>query len=100
MTVLILGFDSVAEIDKYMMEMIERSGVYLFNVLCGEQDSAAKEWAEMRGAPQFYINAKAPWQLEKNADFILLKATDRTPQWMKNLAMTFKNNGKHGRIIR
>lgn len=109
MTILILGFDNVEEIDAVMQPIIEQSQCFLFNVIVnggrGVDDIGPSElWALKVGAPKIYINDPDPQtmikKMESQADYLVLKMTNRTPQWQKNLLMRMKNAGKHGSVIK
>lgn len=102
MRVLILGFDNIAEVDKVMMELVEETQHYLFYVLTLRSDSVASQWAEMRGAPLYYIDSSKATvdYLVWAADFLVVKLDDNSPQLYKNLLMKMKAAGKHGRAVR
>lgn len=100
MKVLILGFSSVAEVDAAMKKLITESGCYLFYVVCGNGKNITRDWAELRGAPIYFSQAKNPQMLVNESDYLVMKLDASTPQWMKNLMMAFKSAGKHGTVIR
>lgn len=109
MNVLILGFDSVAEIDEVMEKLIEESQFYLFNVIIGgisvpDEPGPAECWAAKRGAPRYFVykdNAEDLLrELGRVTDYLVIKISDRTPQWQKNLMMKLKESGKHGTAVR
>lgn len=100
MRVLILGFDTKEEIDKEMEKLIESTQCFLFSVVCGSADCASANWAQWRGAPIVFSQAKNPQGLLKEADYLVIRLTSDTPQWIKNLIMEWKAEGKHGTVIR
>lgn len=100
MKVLILGFTNLKELDKTMEKLIEESQCFLFSIVCGGADNIAADWAKMKGAPLVYLQPRSPHDLVKEADYIVIKIDDNTPQWQKNLLMEFKQNGKHGTVVR
>lgn len=83
-----------------MEKLITESQCYLFSIVCGGVDNVAYDWAQKAGAPVIFSQAKTPQGLLKEADYLVMKINDNTPQWMKNLMMAFKKEGKHGTIIR
>lgn len=110
MKVLILGFDDYQELDRTMNKLIEENQCYLFNVICGgvssvqRQISLSEQWARKNGAPVLYYYYedfnKLLYFLEKDADYLVLKISESTPAWQKNLMMKFKAAGKHGTVVR
>ena len=100
MRVLILGFSSLQEIDSVMEKLIESTQCFLFTVVCGGIDNVAYDWAQKAGAPVTFSQVKTPRGLLKEADYLVIKINDDTPQWMKNLMMAWKKEGKHGTVIR
>ena len=100
MRVLILGFSSLQEIDSVMEKLIESTQCFLFTVVCGGIDNVAYDWAQKAGAPVIFSQVKTPQALLKEADYLVIKINDDTPQWMKNLMMAWKKEGKHGTVIK
>ena len=100
MRVLILGFSSLQEIDSVMEKLIESTQCFLFTVVCGGIDNVAYDWAQKAGAPVIFSQVKTPQALLKEADYLVIKINDDTPQWMKNLMMAWKKEGKHGTVVR
>ena len=100
MRVLILGFSSLQAVNSTMEKLIEESQCFLFIFVCGGIDSVAHDWAQKAGAPVLFSQAKTPQGLLKEADYLVIKINDGTPQWMKNLMMAWKKEGKHGTVIR
>ena len=100
MRVLILGFSSLQEVNYTMKKLIEENQCFLFTVVCGGIDNVAYDWAQKAGAPITFSQAKTPQGLLKEADYLVIKINDDTPQWMKNLMMAWKKEGKHGTVIR
>lgn len=100
MRVLILGFSSLQEVNSTMEKLIESTQCFLFTVVCGGTDNVAYDWAQKAGAPVLFSQAKTPQGLLKEADYLVIKINDDTPQWMKNLVMSFKTEGKHGTVVR
>ena len=100
MRVLILGFSSLQEVNSTMEKLIEESQCFLFTVVCGGTDNIAYDWAQKVGAPVTFSQAKTPQGLLKEADYLVIKINDDTPQWCKNLMMAWKKEGKHGTVIR
>ena len=100
MRVLILGFSSLQEVNSAMEKLIEESQCFFFFVVCGGTDNIAYNWAQKAGAPVSFSQAKTPQGLLKEADYLVIKINDDTPQWMKNLMMAWKKEGKHGTVIR
>ena len=100
MRVLILGFSSLQEIDSVMEKLIESTQCFLFTVVCGGIDNVAYDWAQKAGAPVSFSQVKTPQELLKEADYLVIKINDDTPQWMKNLMMAWKKEGKHGTVIK
>ena len=100
MRVLILGFSSLQEVDSVMEKLIEESQCFLFTVVCGGIDNVAYDWAQKAGAPVTFSQVKTPQALIKEADYLVIKINDDTPQWMKNLMMAWKKEGKHGTVVR
>lgn len=109
MKVLILGFTDYNELDAAMNKLIEESQTYLFNIICGgvqfsENKTIAEQWAENNGCPivRLYNSDfdKLIYQLRKECDYLVIRISDETPQWQKNLMMQLKSDGKHGTVIR
>ena len=100
MRVLILGFFSLQEIDDVMEKLIESTQCFLFTVVCGGTDNVAYDWAKKVGAPVIFSQAKMPQELLKEADYLVMKLDASSPQWMKNLMMAWKKEGKHGTVVR
>ena len=100
MRVLILGFSSLQEVNSTIEKLIEESQCFLFTVVCGGTDNVAYDWAQKAGAPVSFSQAKTPQGLLKEADYMEKKRNDDTPQWMKNLMMAWKKEGKHGTVIK
>lgn len=112
MKILILGFQDKQELKEVMEDFIVEKNIYLFTVLCGGVNqnnsqinkSITQQWAEDFGAPIEFIRADTPERLiyfmSQTADYIVLRATNETPAWQKNLLMKMKAEGKHGKIIR
>ena len=100
MRVLILGFSSLQEIDSVMEKLIESTQYFLFTVVCGGTNNVAYDWAQKAGAPVTFSQVKTPQGLLKEADYLVMKLDASSPQWMKNLMMAWKKEGKHGTVIR
>lgn len=100
MRILILGFDNIQEIDNVMEKLIAESGCFLFTVVCGGRGNAAWDYAQMRGAPVYFSQADNPQWLLKEADYLVMKLNDSSPQWYKNFIMAWKKEGKHGTVVR
>ena len=100
MRVLILGFSSLQEVNSTMEKLIKESQCFLFTVVCGGTNNVAYDWAQKAGAPIAFSQAKTPQGLLKEADYLVIKINDDTSQWMKNLMMAWKKEGKHGTVIR
>ena len=100
MRVLILGFSSLQEVNSIMEKLLEESQCFLFRVVCGGTDNVAYDWAQKAGAPVTFSQVKTPQGLLKEADYLVIKINDDTPQWMKNLMMAWKKEGKHGTVVR
>ena len=100
MRVLILGFSSLQEVDSVMEKLIESTQCFLFTVVCGGADNVAYDWAQKVGAPVSFSQVKTPQGLLKEADYLVMKLDASSPQWMKNLMMAWKKEGKHGTVIR
>lgn len=100
MRVLILGFSSLQEMSSTMEKLIEESQCFLFTVVCGGTDNVAYDWAQKVGAPVTFSKAKTPQGLLKEADYLVMKLDASSPQWMKNLMMAWKKEGKHGTVVR
>ena len=100
MRVLILGFSSLQEVNSTMEKLIEESQCFLFTVICGGTDNVAYDWAQKAGAPVSFSQAKTPQELLKEADYLVIKIRDKTPQKCKNLMMAWKKEGKHGTVVR
>ena len=100
MRVLILGFSSLQEIDSVMEKLIESTQCFLFTVVCGGANNVAYDWAKKAGAPVTFSQVKTPQGLLKEADYLVMKLDASSPQWMKNLMMAWKKEGKHGTVVR
>ena len=100
MRVLILGFSSLQEVNSTMEKLIESTQCFLFTVVCGGTDNVAYNWAQKAGAPVEFSQVKTPQELLKEADYLVMKLLASSPQWMKNLMMAWKKEGKHGTVIR
>ena len=100
MRVLILGFSSLQEIDSVMEKLIESTQCFLFTVVCGGTDNVAYDWAQKAGVPVTFSQVKTSQELLKEADYLVMKLEASSPQWMKNLMMAWKKEGKHGTVIR
>ena len=109
MKVLILGFTDYSELDNAMNKLIEESQVFLFNIICGgleysENKTIAEQWAENNGCPivRCYEQSldKLLWRLRAETDYLVIRISDGTPQWQKNLMMQLKSDGKHGTVIK
>ena len=100
MRVLILGFSSLQAVDRVMEQLIESTQCLLFTVVCGGADNVAYDWAQKVGAPVSFSQVKTPQGLLKEADYLVMKLDASSPQWMKNLMMAWKKEGKHGTVIR
>ena len=108
MKVLILGFTSIPQLNKVINELIEESQCFLFSIVCGGvgskgPKSVAEEWAELNGAPLYYIVKDTPeklmYSLVQECDFLVCALTATSPQWHKNIVMKFKSEGKHGKVV-
>ena len=100
MRVLILGFSSLQEVNSTMEKLIESTQYFLFTVVCGGTNNVAYDWAQKAGVPVIFSQVKTPQALLKEADYLVIKINDDTPQWCKNLMMTWKKEGKHGTVIK
>lgn len=109
MKVLILGFTDYNELDKTMNKLIEDSQTFLFYIICGgleytNNKTIAEQWAENNGCPivRCYEDSldKMTRKLRSETDYLVMKISDRTPQWQKNLMMQLKSDGKHGTVVR
>lgn len=109
MKVLILGFTDYNELDNAMNKLIEESQVFLFNIICGgleynSNKTIAEQWAENNGCPivRYYEQSldKLLWRLRTETDYLVIRISDRTPQWQKNLMMQLKSDGKHGTVVK
>ena len=100
MRVLILGFSSLQEIDSVMEKLIESTQYFLFTVVCGGTNNVAYDWAQKAGVPVTFSQVKTPQELLKEADYLVMKLEASSPQWMKNLMMAWKKEGKHGTVIK
>ena len=100
MRILILGYTSLQEDDSVMEKLIESTQCFLFTVVCGGTDNVAYNWAQKAGAPVEFSQVKTPQELLKEADYLVMKLEASSPQWMKNLMMAWKKEGKHGTVIR
>ena len=100
MRILILGFSSLQEVNSVMEKLTESTQCFLFTVVCGGTDNVAYNWAEKAGAPVEFSQVKTPQELLKEADYLVMKLEASSPQWMKNLMMAWKKEGKHGTVIR
>ena len=100
MRVLILGFSSLQEIDSVMEKLIENTQCYLFRVFCGGMANVAYDQAPNRSTPLTFSQVKTPQELLKEADYLVMKLDASSPQWMKNLMMAWKKEGKHGTVVR
>lgn len=113
--VLIIGFTDYQELDRTMQKLISDSNCYLFTVLVGgkwptktraEQPylSLADEWAKKNGAPVEYNFNDDIDELLRGlliwADYLVIKITEETPQIWKNFMMKFKQEGKHGTVVK
>lgn len=94
MTVAIVGFSRVEDIDAEMQKLIAESGCYLFNVMIMDAESAAAEWARQNGAPVVFV--KSVDDVLKS-DFLLINIGDGGCIPVNNLFMRYKRTGKHGR---
>ena len=100
MRILILGFSSLQEIDSVMEKLIESTQCFLFTVVRVGTDNVAYNWAQKAGVPVTFSQVKTPQELLKEADYLVMKLEASSPQWMKNLMMAWKKEGKHGTVIR
>ena len=100
MRILILGFSSLQEVNSVMEKLIESTQYFLFTVVCGGTDNVAYNWAQKAGIPVTFSQVKTPQELLKEADYLVMKLKASSPQWMKNLIMAWKKEGKHGTVIR
>ena len=111
MKVLILGFDNVDEITSAMEKLISESQCYLFNIICGglgpmpKNPTPAAIWAKNNGAPIYWMYGYKSLDellpaLHRETDYLLIKLTNSTPQWIKNFMMKHKQTGKHGTVVR
>lgn len=107
--ILILGFTDYNELDNTMNKLIEDSQTFLFNIICGgleysENKTIAEQWAENNGCSiiRCYEQTldKLLWRLRSETNYLVMKISDQTPQWQKNLMMQLKADGKHGTVIR
>lgn len=96
-------------LNNKLNELIESSGCYLFNILCGfvegsnsKEESLGELWAKKNGAPVIYIKEKTA---DKLIDRMILKADyaifilDENPI-IKKAFMRYKMTGKHGSVIK
>lgn len=109
MKILILGFDNYQELDRTMNKLIEEKQIFLFNIICGGSEymndkTIAEQWAENNGCPivRCYEQSldKLLWRLRTETDYLVIRISDGTPQWQKNLMMQLKSDGKHGTVIK
>ena len=109
MKVLILGFTDYNELNNTMNKLIEEKQTYIFSILCGglqysENKSLAEQWAINNGCPieKCYEDTveKLTRRLRLECDYLVIRISDGTPQWQKNLMMQLKSDGKHGTVIR
>lgn len=100
MRVLILGFETIDEVDAEMEILMREGECYLFSVVCGSPCGVSYDWAMWRGAPVIIENPHHPQDLVKVADYLVVKVGEGTPAWMKNLVMQWKAAGKHGKVVR
>ena len=100
MRVLILGFSSLQEVNSTMEKLIESTQCFLFTVVCGGIDNVAYDWAHKAGAPVIFSQVKTPQGTFPEADYLVMKLDASSPQWMKNLMMAWKKEGKHGTVVR
>ena len=97
-------------LDNKLNELIESSGCYLFNILCGfvegdnnEEKSLGELWAKNNGAPVIYIKEKT---VDKLIDRMILKTDyaifilDEENPIIKKIFMRYKMAGKHGSVIK
>ena len=113
MNVLILssaaGAESYRLLDNKLNELIETSGCFLFNILCGvvtdklcQETILGKEWGVKNGAP---IRCYHDETEEKVIRTLLSKTDygifilDGNPK-INNIFMKYKMSGKHGSVIR
>lgn len=98
----------LAILDIYLMNMIESSGVYLFNIIGGYVGSPdgdpplSQTWAKYRGLP---FSAKKYKSIDSliegishEADYIVFMNVN-TNQIAKRFLMHYKGLGKHGMVI-
>ena len=95
-------------LNEKLNELIESSGCYLFNILCGsiennksKEETLGETWARKNGAPVIHIYAKTVNEL---VDKLILKADyaifilDGNPL-INNIFMRYKMSEKHGSVI-
>lgn len=96
-------------LDKKLNQLIEQSGCFLFNILCGgikgqerKEKSLGELWAKNNGAPVVYIfentESKLVNQIFLKANYIIF-ILDGNP-YINNLFMKYKMLGKHGTVIK
>lgn len=92
------------KLDKKLNELIEKSGIYLFYILCGRtlmtdlsRPSLGYSWAINNGAPVQWIPKPTPAYLFKEADYIIFFYDGSAA--IRNLIMQYKMLGKHGTVI-
>ena len=108
MNVAIIGGSAqhLALVDNELMNLIEESGIYLFNVIGGfiydnNDKPLSHLWAEYRGLPYYPCKYKDINELmnkmTQKADYIVF--INDGSQIIKRFIMKFKMSGKHGSVI-
>lgn len=109
MNVAIIGGDEnyLQIVDDKLMELIEESGNYLFNVIGGSVGQCEGKlplsyiWAEYRGLPYVPKEYKDLGSLmhgiAASADYIIF--LNDGSQIIKRFIMVYKQTGKHGSVI-
>ena len=96
-------------LDKHLNDLIEKSGCYLFTILCGRvsgqeqtRKTLGQEWAAANGCPVKYITANTEKDLVRKVLFLsdyIIFILDGNP-FINNLFMQYKMMGKHGSVIK
>ncbi len=94
-------------LDKELMNLIEESGRYLFNIIggyvgeyCGDL-TLGQTWAQYRGLPYYTQQYKDLDSLmhgmSASADYIIFM--NDNSQIIKRFIMVYRQTGKHGSVI-
>lgn len=94
-------------LDEHLMELIEESEHYLFDVIggavppCSDDPSLGQLWARYRGLPYYFKEYKDLGSMMHGvsdaADYIIFM--NDCSQIMKRFIMTYRQTGKHGSVI-